>query len=192
MHRIEASRYVDDLYRYAMVLVHNHAEADDLVQETYLRAFKAMSRLRQDSNLKAWLFAILRNVWLNQLRQRHTAPGIVEFDADEVDIVVETSKDPHHQYVSKLEREHVREAIQQLPVEFREIVILREYDELSYQEIAALVGCPAGTVMSRLARARSRLRILLSPFSQPSDPVETAVEPSLPAAAETELCGPAK
>ena len=77
-------------------------------------------------------------------------------------LAVEPSKDPHALYVSKLERDQVREAIQQLPHKFREIIVLREYGELSYQEIATLLGCPAGTVMSRLGRARSKLRSLLS------------------------------
>jgi RNA polymerase sigma-70 factor (ECF subfamily) len=73
----------------------------------------------------------------------------------------DTSQDPHAIYVSEVEREQVRAAIEQLPMEFREIIILREYEELSYQEIAAVLDCPPGTVMSRLARARSKLRELL-------------------------------
>jgi RNA polymerase sigma-70 factor (ECF subfamily) len=72
------------------------------------------------------------------------------------------AKDPHAQYVSKIEQEMVRNGIQQLPAEFREIIILREYEELSYQEIAAMLNCPAGPVMSRLARTRSKLRLMLS------------------------------
>jgi RNA polymerase sigma-70 factor (ECF subfamily) len=74
---------------------------------------------------------------------------------------VDTAKDPHAACVSNIEREQVRVAIQQLPTEFREIIILREYEELSYREIGAILECPTGTVMSRLARARSRLRNLL-------------------------------
>ncbi len=85
------------------------------------------------------------------------------------DIAVEPSKGPYALYVSKVEREQVREAIQQLPVEFREIILLREYEELSYQEIAVVLGCPPGTVMSRLGRARSRLRVLLSDNVQTRD-----------------------
>lgn len=82
-------------------------------------------------------------------------------DEGTADLVVATSKGPHALYVETLERESVREAILLLPLEFREIILLREYEELSYQEIAKLLDCPAGTVMSRLARARSRLRALL-------------------------------
>jgi RNA polymerase sigma-70 factor (ECF subfamily) len=83
-------------------------------------------------------------------------------DESTAEIAVEPSKDPHALYVSKVEREQVRAAIQQLSEEFRAIILLREYGELSYQEIATVLGCPAGTVMSRLGRARSKLRSLLS------------------------------
>jgi RNA polymerase sigma-70 factor (ECF subfamily) len=154
----------DGLYGYAMVLSRDRSEAEDLVQETCVRAVQAIESLQPASNVKSWLFTILRNIWLNQLRQRRAAPKIVELDVDEstAELAVETSKDPYALYVSKVEREQVREAIQQLSKEFREIIVLREYGELSYQEIANVLGCPAGTVMSRLGRARSKLRSLLS------------------------------
>jgi RNA polymerase sigma-70 factor, ECF subfamily len=158
------SRYMDGLYAYAMVLSRNPALAADLVQETYVRALKAKESLRPDSNVKSWLFTILRNIWLNQLRHERAAPKIAELDSDEnlADVAVATSEDPHDLYVRNLQREQVRTAIQQLPAEFREIIILREYEELSYSEIADVLQCPMGTVMSRLARARSRLGDLLS------------------------------
>jgi RNA polymerase sigma-70 factor (ECF subfamily) len=164
--------YIDGLYSYALMLTRNHAEAEDLVQETYVRAIQAMGRLRADSNMKGWLFTILRNVWLNQLRKRRTGPQIVEIDgADGVaDGIVEPSKSSLEMYVSKMEAEQVRAAIQQLPVEFREIILLREYEELSYQEIASVLDCPAGTVMSRLGRARTKLRTLLAATWGKPDP----------------------
>ena len=163
----ELSEYVDGLYSYALVLSRNRTEAEDLVQETCLRAIRAMDRLRPDSNAKSWLSTILRNTWFNQLRQWRTAPEIVELDldGDGQDKAADIAKDPHATYVSNIEQEQVRAAIQQLPPEFREIIILREYEELSYQEIATVLECPVGTVMSRLARARSRLRDLLSPIA---------------------------
>jgi RNA polymerase sigma-70 factor (ECF subfamily) len=155
--------YIDSLYSYALVLTRNRADAEDLVQETYVRALKAIVRLKAESNVKSWLFTILRNVWLNQLRHRRTAPQLVEMDLDGSNdgISVEASHNPHAIYVSELERNLVREAIQRLPPEFREVILLREYEELSYQEIATILECPIGTVMSRLARARAKLRILL-------------------------------
>ena len=161
---IDLSEYVDGLYSYALVLSRDRTEAEDLVQETCLRAIRAMGSLRPDSNAKGWLVTILRNIWFNQLRQRRTVREVVELDlhVDGANRAEDSRKDPHATYVSNIEQEQVRAAIQQLPVEFREIIILREYEELSYQEIAAVLECPLVTVMSRLARARSKLRDLLS------------------------------
>lgn len=163
---IDLREYVDGLYSYALVLSRNRTEAEDLVQETCLRALRAMERLRPDSTAKGWLFTILRNIWFNQLRQWRTAPEIVELDLDGngQNKTADTRNDPHATYVGNIEQEQVRGAIHQLSQEFREIIILREYEELSYQEIATVLECPVGTVMSRLARARSKLRGLLSPI----------------------------
>jgi RNA polymerase sigma factor (sigma-70 family) len=121
---IDLREYLDGLYSYGLVLSRNQAEAEDLVQETCLRALRAMERLRPDSNVKSWLFTILRNIWLNQLRQRKTAPDIVELDSDEdsANRAVDTAKDPLASYLSDLERAQVRHAIGQLPLEFREIM----------------------------------------------------------------------
>ena len=154
----------EGLYRYAIVLSRDRVEAQDLVQETCVRAIEAVDSLRSGSNVKSWLFTILRNIWFNQLRRRRAAPKLVELDMEEPPAQngVAASEDPHSIYVSKVERQHVREAIQQLPLEFREVLLLREYEELSYEDIASVLGCPRGTVMSRLARARSKLRSLLS------------------------------
>jgi RNA polymerase sigma-70 factor, ECF subfamily len=164
---VAAIEYMDNLYRYAMVLTRNRSEAEDLVQETYVRAIRAMDSLRAGSNMKSWLYTILRNIWINQLRKQYTSLEMASAELD--DVVMETSKDPHELYVSSLWREQLRQAIHQLPVDFREVIVLREYEELSYQEIARLVGCPVGTVMSRLARARIKLRALLSVTMQPPD-----------------------
>jgi RNA polymerase sigma-70 factor, ECF subfamily len=161
--RLDFGEYLDGLYGYAMVLSHNRTEAEDLVQETCLRALRAVDRLREESNVKGWLFRILRNVWLNELRRRAPS-GQVELDADRsgASDPPDTAPDPHAVYASRADQERVQAAIQRLPLAFREIILLREFEELSYQEIAALLDCPAGTVMSRLARARSKLRDLLA------------------------------
>lgn len=160
---VNGIEHLDGLYSYALVLSRNHAEAEDLVQETYVRAIQAMERLRPDSNMKGWLFTILRNIWLNQLRKWRHGPQLVENEAGNVaNSIVDPSRDSHDLYVSKVETEQVRAAIQQLPIDFREIILLREYEDLSYLEIASVLGCPVGTVMSRLGRARTKLRALLS------------------------------
>jgi RNA polymerase sigma-70 factor (ECF subfamily) len=112
--------------------------------------------------IKSWLFTILRNIWFNQLRQQRVAK-LVAMDGEESAMdIAETGKDPYTFYVSRMEHEQVREAIQQLPLDFREVILLREFEALSYQEIATILDCPTGTVMSRLARARAKLRTLLS------------------------------
>jgi RNA polymerase sigma-70 factor, ECF subfamily len=159
------SEYLNGLYSYAVVLSRNRTQAEDLVQETCLRALRAMERLRPDSNIKSWLFTILRNIWLNQVRQSRVAAELHDIDLDQGEYSArvggEPPKDPYELYLANIEREQVRNAIERLPLEFREVILLREYEELSYEEIATLLGCPAGTVMSRLARARSKLRELL-------------------------------
>jgi RNA polymerase sigma-70 factor, ECF subfamily len=163
--------HLDGLYSYALLLTRNHAEAEDLVQETYVRAIPAVGRLRVDSNTKGWLYTILRNIWLNQLRKWRNGPQMIKIDAQNgvTNSVVDPSKNSHDVYVSKLETDQVRAAIQELPVEFREIILLREYEDLSYREIASVLNCPVGTVMSRLARARKTLRTLLSETPERSE-----------------------
>ena len=151
--------YLNGLYSYAMVLTRNHAEAEDLVQETYTRAIQTIQKLRVNSNIKGWLFTILRNIWFNQLRKRRNGPPMVDIATNNI---VEPSKIFPDLYVSKLEIQQVRVAIQQLPAEFREVILLREYEELSYREIASVLHCPIGTVMSRLGRARAKLGALLA------------------------------
>src|SRR5258708_35870488 len=122
MHNTAALRYLDELFRYAMVLTRSQTDAEDLVQETYVRGLKAMGSLRPDSNLKSWLFPILRNTWLNQLRQVRAAPRIIELDTDEgtADLAVSTSKDTHALYAEALERDLVPEPILLLAQEVRE------------------------------------------------------------------------
>ena len=169
--RENALHYLDGLYGYAMSLTHNRADAEDLVQETYLRAMSAFERLRPNSNLKSWLFTILRNIYLNQIRVGlsqlwvdidEPAHGRWEFED-------KSSKDPLFLYVAKAKQAEVRKAIEKLPDAYREVIVLREFEELSYEQIAQVLDCPSGTVMSRLSRARERLREMLHHCSLTSD-----------------------
>jgi RNA polymerase sigma-70 factor (ECF subfamily) len=162
-HESDSLTNIDGLYSYALVLTSNQAEAEDLVHETYFRAIRAAGSLPAGTNLKAWLFTILRNVWFRQLRKRQSGPQFVGVeDCDGAgDGIAEPSKDAHDIYTSKTEARRVQAAIQKLPLECREVIVLREYEELSYREIARVLDCPADTVMSRLARARAELRTLL-------------------------------
>src|SRR5258708_11929244 len=136
--------HLDGLYSYVMVLSRNRAEAEDLVQETYVRAIQAMGRLRAGSNMKSWLFTILRNIWLNQLRKWRNGPQMIEIEAEDgvANSIEEPSKDSYDLYVSNVETEQVRAAIHELPVEFREIILLLEYVDLSYKDIAIDMDCP--------------------------------------------------
>jgi RNA polymerase sigma-70 factor (ECF subfamily) len=156
--------YLDSLYRYALVLTRQQAEAEDLVQETYVRAIQAYKRLREHSNIKGWLFTILRNQWFNELRRRRTGPKFIESEGDHdiVDGLPGNFADAQKLLEEQEDAVRIREAISRLPFDFQEVLILREFEELSYQEIASVLNCPAGTVMSRLGRARSKLRILLA------------------------------
>jgi RNA polymerase sigma-70 factor, ECF subfamily len=155
--------HIDCLYRYAIVLTGSRVEAEDLVQETYVRAMEAFHRLREDSNVRGWLLTILRNLWFNELRKRRRGPQLVEVDADGrmADRLAASGRDAHQILEGAEDQKRVRAAMQKLPSQFREILVLREFEELSYQEIASVLECPAGTVMSRLGRARARLRDLL-------------------------------
>lgn len=157
-----AMEHIDSLYGYALTLTRNATEAEDLVQETYVRAASAANQPAADSNLKGWLFVIMRNAWLNQLRHKNSGPRFVELDPGEP-ATIETQENPHVVYLRKLERQQVREAIENLPQAYREIVVLRDIEGFTYQEIATVLDCPAGTVMSRLGRARGKLRKMLEP-----------------------------
>jgi RNA polymerase sigma-70 factor (ECF subfamily) len=160
-----ALEHIDSLYAYAMTFTHDKTEAEDLVQETYLRAVRGLGQLVPNSNLKSWLFVIMRNAWLNQVRHLRSGPRFIELDGEETDPGQRTDhrvSDPHVIYIRKLEREEIRAAIDNLPGLYREIIVLRDVEGFSYKEIATMLGCPAGTVMSRLGRARKKLRGLLA------------------------------
>lgn len=159
-----ALEHIDALYGYAVTLTRDQTEAEDLVQETYLRAVRAFGQLVPNSNLKSWLFVIMRNAWLNQLRHTRTGPRFIELDNEQEDLARwpdQLARDPYVVYLRKLELQEIKEAIESLPSLYREIVVLRDIEGFSYQQIATLLDCPAGTVMSRLGRAREKLRRML-------------------------------
>jgi RNA polymerase sigma-70 factor, ECF subfamily len=160
-----AIAHLQALYGFAMTLTRDQTAAEDLVQETYLRAVRASGELLPNSNLKSWLFVIMRNAWLNQIRHTRNGPRFIGLD-DESDanerVSYQLVEDPHVVYLRKLERNEVREAIDSLPLQYREIIVLRDIEGFSYQEIAELLRCPAGTVMSRLGRGREKLRQALN------------------------------
>ena len=157
-----ALEHIDALYGYALALTHNITEAEDLVQDTYLRAASAAHRPDVHSNLKGWMFVIMRNAWLNELRHQKNGPKFVDLETTGPPPVDQLQETPHVVYLRKLEREQVQQAIESLPDAYREIIVLRDIEGFTYQEIAMVLNCPAGTVMSRLGRARGKLRKVLS------------------------------
>ena len=142
------------------------------MQETYLRAVKAFERFRPDSNVKSCLFTILRNVRLNQIRDRPSKSSLQMDgpDSRQWEIEDKSSKDPLNLHLTDVEQADVRKAIQRLPDVYREVIVLREFEELSYREIARILACPSGTVMSRLSRAREKLKQMLEHWNSVSGP----------------------
>jgi RNA polymerase sigma-70 factor (ECF subfamily) len=163
--RQEALGCLDGLFGYAMALSQNQAEAEDLAQETYMRALRTFRRPAPDSSTKSWLYAILRDAWLDRAGHAQTSPECSETDdRDREDATRHgcPGEDPLAERPTKIDRKHVLAAVQQLPAPHREIILLREFEGLSYQEIGTILNCPIGAVMSRLGRARQKLRTLLS------------------------------
>lgn len=147
--------HIDAAYNLARWLTRNDADAQDMVQEAYLRALRFFGGFR-GTDAKAWLLTIVRNTCYTWLR-RNRSPEL-SCDFEEIVLAREAEgPDPETEQLLKAQARIVNDAIEKLPIEFREVVVLRELEELSYKEIAVVLGVPIGTVMSRLARARKRL-----------------------------------
>ena len=162
----------DRLYNYAHWLTHNREEAEDLVQETYMKALKGFSSFKPGTNFRAWIYRILHNTFLTS-RTGLQATMTVPLEDDKEDGGAELAVEPATPETILLQRassEIMQRAMDELPVHFRETLLLCEVEEMSYQEIADTLAIPIGTVMSRLARARkllqSRLRQQLQGGSQ--------------------------
>ena len=152
--------HMDAAYNLARWLTRNDDDAEDVVQESYLRALKFFGGFH-GSEGRPWLLTIVRNTYYRWLK-RNRSMELAEFD--EATYLGKTdASDPETSSVRSAQKRLVREALERLPVEFREVMVMRELEELSYKEIAAVVGIPVGTVMSRLARARKRLQASLAP-----------------------------
>jgi RNA polymerase sigma-70 factor (ECF subfamily) len=151
--------HLDAAFNYARWLTRNDADAEDVVQDACVRALRFFSSLRDD-DARAWLFAIVRNTWYSRASRRASLPQTAPWNGAE-DERSDAGLDPEERLLQQHTVARVHAALDQLPVDFREVIVLREIEGLSYKEIAAIVGVPAGTVMSRLSRARERLTALL-------------------------------
>jgi len=147
----------EQLYNFAHWLAQDASEAEDLVQETYAKALRAFSGFQLGTNFRAWMFRILRNTFLTS----RTGLKSTSASEDEVETIASTAPNPETVLLERADREMVRQALTELPVPFREILLLCEVEEMSYEEISQVLAIPIGTVMSRLYRARKALRALM-------------------------------
>jgi RNA polymerase sigma-70 factor, ECF subfamily len=153
----------DQLYNFAQWMTHNREEAEDLVQETYVKALKGFSSFQSGTNFRAWMYRILRNTFLTSrtgLKATMTVPLNLDEDGPASPVQPDT---PETLLFERSNQEQLQSAIDELPVHFREVLLLCEVEEMSYQEISETLSVPIGTVMSRLSRARRTLRDRLRP-----------------------------
>ena len=148
------------LYNFACWLAGDRAAAEDLVQETYLKAFKGFSTFQQGTNFRAWIYRILRNTFLTT-RTGLMAMASLDND-DEAPLEPETADTPESILLARDAQDRIRAVLEELPVHHREIILLCDIEEMSYQEISQALSIPMGTVMSRLSRARRAMRTLLT------------------------------
>ena len=162
----EALSFLDALYRTALRMTRSEAEAEDLVQETYIRAFRFRQQFTPGTNLKAWLFRILTNTFINQYRRKAARPETTELDDVEESILYRHMRDvspgssspnPEAELIDNTLSSEVKEALEALPEKFRTTLLL-DVEGFSYKEIAEMLDIPIGTVMSRLHRGRKFLQ----------------------------------
>ena len=147
----------DQLYNFAQWLAQDRTEAEDLVQETFAKALKGFSSFQPGTNFRAWMYRILRNTFLTS-RTGLKASAMVVLDSDDGPELAAGPETPETILIEHSQHQLLQTAIEALPVHFREVLLLCEVEEMSYQEIAETLSIPMGTVMSRLSRARKALR----------------------------------
>lgn len=157
--------HLDILYNTALRMTGNVQDAEDLVQDTFLRAYKFFDRFQKGTNCKAWLFKIMKNCFINRFRKRKRTPSTVSFDAIEGALGAESDRTPlvwpdtvSLPDLDELVEDDVKRALESLPFEFKVAVILSDISGFSYKEIAGIMDTPIGTVRSRLSRARGALQ----------------------------------
>ena len=159
--------HLDAAFNYARWLTKSDADAEDVVQDAYVRALRFFSSLRND-DARSWLLTIVRNTWYRRFPQSRGANQTAVYD-DVIHDRPDDGLDPEALVLQQQVIERVQQAVQELPADFREVIVLGELEGLSYRDIATVAGIPIGTVMSRLARARERLQAILGPSATPME-----------------------
>ena len=151
---------LDSLYRLALRLTTDPSRAEDLVQDTVLKAFRSWQSFQPGTSIRSWLFTILRNTFINDYRRRQREPIPMDLDAAEALATSRAAEDedPEGTYFNQIIDAKVLEAIDALPEDFREVLVLSDVENMSYAEIAKMLNLPVGTVKSRLFRARRQLQ----------------------------------
>jgi RNA polymerase sigma-70 factor, ECF subfamily len=175
-------QYLDSLYHFAFLLTHERDSAEDLVQETYLRAYRFYDRYEYGTNYKAWLFTMVRNIFINRFHQRAREISLSDMDLEETgDNGYESpnghSSSAHFVLEKGIFRVDIEKALERLPESLRAVVILKDIEGFDYKEIANILECPVGTVMSRLWRSRNFLKKTLKDYhrGRPSEKVRITI-----------------
>jgi RNA polymerase sigma-70 factor (ECF subfamily) len=181
----QAMPFLESLYNTALRLTRNPQDAEDLVQETFLRAYRAFHQYTPGTNLKAWLFRILKNAFINEYRKRKATPAQEDFagieDAFESKIDrdrVVSIKNPEEEALEKSIDEGVQQALESLPTDYRMVIVLADLEGFSYTEIAEILEVPIGTVMSRLYRGRKLLEEELLRYARDRNYLAADAEPN--------------
>jgi RNA polymerase sigma-70 factor (ECF subfamily) len=180
-----AMPFLDSLYNTAYRMARNAEDAEDLVQETYLKAYRSFGQFTPGTNLKAWLFKILKNTFINEYRKRQAAPIASDFAEIEESFESQVSpeaagqmKNPEEEILDGAFDEGVQKALDVLPVDYRMAVLLADIEGFSYKEIAEILDIPVGTVMSRLYRGRKLLEAALLRYARERGYLRGGAEPS--------------
>ena len=191
----EALPHMDALYRTALRMTKNANDAEDLVQETFVKAYRFWDRFESGSNCRAWLFKIMTNIFINDYRSKSRVPTPV--NVDDIDdsylynhlTETQTENNPEQQFLSSVLDDDVKHAIETLPDDFRVVTILSFLEGFSYQEIADIVGLQLGTVKSRLHRGRKLLQKQLLDYAIRNGYIKDSNKNELPGSVETAVRG---